>query len=183
MNKWMNIPNTLSILRIVTIPPIIYLILESTSANYPWLIAIYLFSVTLDFFDGYLARMLSQETEIGKILDPIADKLMILSIVFALIVKTDFPLWLGIIIVIRDILILTASAIIYKGRHVVTKSILIGKVTFALLGTLLMVYIIDMSEHVDMKIFKHFLIPLSFTFITWSIIEYFRIYQREKNES
>jgi cardiolipin synthase (CMP-forming) len=105
MNKRLNIPNALSVLRILTIPVIIFLILHTNSKNFPLLIVVYSFSTGLDFFDGYLARKLSQETELGKILDPIADKLMVFSLVLALSLKADFPIWLGVIIVFRDILI------------------------------------------------------------------------------
>jgi CDP-diacylglycerol--glycerol-3-phosphate 3-phosphatidyltransferase len=179
--KWVNIPNILSTLRILTIPVIVFLIIHSTPKNYPVLILVYFFSMILDFFDGYLARKLSQETKLGKILDPLADKLMVSCIVVALVLKTDFPLWLGIIIIGRDLLILMASAIIITGRHVVVTSILIGKATFALLGVLIMVYIVDLYEYIDLQILKRFFITLAISFLAWSCLEYFLIYKRERN--
>ncbi len=114
MAKEINIPNALSCMRILTIPVISLLILHSNARNYPILITVFFFSILLDFFDGFLARKLAQETELGKILDPIADKLMVLFIILALMIKSDFPLWLGIAIILRDFLILLASLIISK---------------------------------------------------------------------
>jgi len=181
MVKWINIPNILSGMRILTIPAIVFLIVYSTPSNYPMLILVYLFSLWLDFFDGYLARKLCQVTKLGKILDPLADKLMISSIIVALVIRSDFPLWLGVLIIGRDILILTASAVIFRGKHVIKTSILVGKATFALLGTLIMVYIIDLYENINLEILKRFFIVLTVSFLCWSWIEYYQIYKREKN--
>jgi len=183
MNKWLNVPNTLSILRIITIPAIVYLIMYTNSSNFPVLVTVYVFSICLDFFDGYLARKLCQETELGKILDPIADKLMVFSLVLVLVARTDFPIWLGVVIVARDMVILTASAVIYRGKHVIASSLLVGKVTFAQLSLLMFIYIIDMSVYIDLELLKKFLTPLCFSFIGWSFFEYYKIYIRNKNET
>lgn len=177
----LNIPNTLSGMRILTIPIIVLLILDSTTKNYPVLILVCIFSFFLDFLDGYLARKLSQETELGKILDPVADKLMVICVVSALVIKADFPIWLALIIITRDLLILVASTLIFRGKHKVVTSVLIGKIAFALLGILIMVYILDLSVYVNLEIWKRFFIVLSFSFLAWSWLEYYKIYKREKN--
>jgi CDP-diacylglycerol--glycerol-3-phosphate 3-phosphatidyltransferase len=176
----MNIPNILSGLRIFAIPVIVFLIIHTNNHNYPLLIVVFFFTILLDFFDGFLARKLSQETKLGKILDPLADKLMVSCIVIALIIKTDFPIWLGILIIGRDLLILTAAVVIFKGKQVITPSILVGKVTFALLGTLIMIYILDLNQHIDLRILKQFFVTLAVSFLAWSWVEYYLIYRRYK---
>jgi CDP-diacylglycerol--glycerol-3-phosphate 3-phosphatidyltransferase len=181
MGTWLNIPNILSGMRILTIPIIVLLIVHTTPYNYPVLILVFFFSIMLDFFDGYLARKLSQETKLGQILDPLADKLMVSCIIVALIIKTDFPLWLGILIIGRDLLILAAGAVIFKGKHVIATSILVGKATFALLGALIMTYILDLHPYIDLQILKRFFIVLAVSFLAWSWVEYYQIYKREKN--
>ncbi len=178
---WLNIPNILSGIRILTIPAIILLIVHTTPGNYPVLILVFFFSILLDFFDGYLARKLSQETKLGQILDPLADKLMVSCIIVALMIKTDFPIWLGILIIGRDLLILAAAAVIFKGKHMIATSILIGKATFALLGALIMIYILDLYPYIDLQILKRFFIVLTVSFLAWSWVEYYQIYKREKN--
>ena len=178
---WLNIPNILSGMRILTIPAIVLLIVHTTPGSYPVLILVVFFSILLDFFDGYLARKLSQETKLGQILDPLADKLMVSCIIVALMIKTDFPLWLGILIIGRDLLILAAAAVIFKGKHMIATSILIGKATFALLGALIMIYILDLYPYIDLQILKRFFIVLTVSFLAWSWVEYYQIYKREKN--
>ncbi|UCH95604.1 MAG: CDP-alcohol phosphatidyltransferase family protein [Candidatus Aminicenantes bacterium] len=168
-------------MRILAIPAIVLLIIHSTPANYPVLILVFFISILLDFFDGYLARKLSQETELGQILDPLADKLMVSCIVVVLIVKTNFPWWLGILIIGRDLVILVAGAIILKRKQVVKPSILIGKVVFALLGALIMTYILDLHQYIDLEILKRFFIVLTVSFSVWSWIEYYQVYKKEKN--
>lgn len=183
MNRQINIPNTLSFVRILTIPAIFLLILHSTRKNYPILIAVFVVSIWLDFFDGYLARKLKQETELGKILDPVADKLMVICLVLALIIRSDFPLWLGIFIFARDFIILVASLILIKrikGKKV-APSVLIGKVTFGVIGTLLLVYLLDLHPGVNLPLVKQFFIVISVGFIVWSWIEYYSVYKKEKN--
>lgn len=180
-DKQINIPNTLSGLRIVLAPVIFLLILNCTPRNYPILIAVFCVSVWLDFFDGYLARKLSQETELGKLLDPIADKLMVFFIVVALIIKSNFPLWLGIVIFLRDILILVAGLILMKGKKKISPSILIGKITFASLGFIILVFILDLHQGLDLEMLKRFFIVLGVGFMGWSLLEYYGIYKKEKN--
>jgi CDP-diacylglycerol--glycerol-3-phosphate 3-phosphatidyltransferase len=184
MNEKINIPNSLSMLRILMIPVLVALIIHSSAKNYPLLIGLFFVTIILDFFDGFLARKLSQETELGKILDPLADKLLITFTIVALIIKSDFPLWLALIIFSRDLLIMGASALMFKGKHTVTPSILIGKITFGILGTLLLIYIIDLYEHLDLEILKRFFTVLSFSFLVWSWVEYYNVFirfTREKN--
>lgn len=180
MTKQMNIPNALSILRLFTIPVIFLLILNSTRANYPYLIAVFFISFWLDFFDGYLARKLNQETELGKILDPVADKMLIFALILAMIIASDFPIWLGIVVLARDLVILAGSLLLLRGRKVVAPSLLIGKITFTVLGALLLVYIIDLHPAMNLPLAKHVFIVMSLAYLAWSMAEYYPIYKQLK---
>jgi cardiolipin synthase len=160
---------------------IVRLILHSNAGNYPLLIIVYSISLALDFFDGYLARKLKQESELGRILDPLADKLMVFSIIIALAIKADFPIWLAVVIIGRDLGILGISTLLFRGKHVVVPSNLVGKATFALLGALMMAFIIDLSGAFDLIILKKFLIIHTICFLSWSMLGYYDVYQRVKN--
>lgn len=177
----MNVPNTLSIMRLLTIPVLIILIINSTAENYPYLIAVFVVSMLLDFFDGFFARLLNQETELGKILDPVADKLMIIGTVVALTISAGFPIWLAALILGRDLVILIASFFLFKDRHKVQPSVLIGKFAFSVMGLLIFIYIIDLAPAFDMEIVKRFLIVLNFSFIMWSFIEYYNVFKKVKH--
>ena len=181
MGKIITLPNVLSLLRLLMIPLIILLMVNINDELFPYLITIYIIAVFLDFLDGFIARKFSQESEIGKIIDPLADKFLVLSILVTLTLKFDFPIWLAVFIVLRDILILWASVLLYRGKRIVKPSLVVGKFTFGLLSLLIFVFIVDLHERIDLLLIKQFLIVLSFSFLLWSWVAYFLVYLREKN--
>lgn len=102
----MNLPNRITLIRILFIPLLVYYLL-SPNLPYSKLIAVVIFvSVAIsDYIDGYLARRLKQETVLGKFLDPLADKILVLSALLCLVelrAVSSIPL---IIIVVRDLLV------------------------------------------------------------------------------
>lgn len=169
----------MSILRMMLIPPIFILILHSTPKNYCWLIIVYFFSILLDFLDGYIARRFSMETALGRILDPVADKLLMFFILIALIIKTDFPLWIFIPIFLRDFLILLASFFIYRKSREIKSSITTGKIAFGSLSFLIFLYIVGMNSGSDLDLLKKFVSIFTLNFLLWSWVEYLFIYLRE----
>ena len=88
MFKLKNIPNFLTLIRILLIPVII-LFMEIDEELYRWLsLWLYFIACISDFFDGYLARKFEIESNFGRFLDPIADKILIVSIIFILIAQS-----------------------------------------------------------------------------------------------
>ena len=101
----MNIPNLLSISRILAVPVFIVLMLEPTPLRALWAGIVFSLASITDWLDGYLARKWGQVTKIGKLLDPVADKILIASALIML-VETDsshVPSWMAIIIIGREI--------------------------------------------------------------------------------
>lgn len=108
MFKIENIPNILTLLRILVIP-IIILFLEMNNEFYRW-VALILYTVACisDFLDGYLARKFEIESSFGRFLDPIADKILVVSVIFILISnKVIYGVFVypALVIVIREILV------------------------------------------------------------------------------
>lgn len=183
MENALTLPNALSFLRLLMIPLIVVLMVNVNDELFPYLLATYIIAVFLDFLDGFIARRFCQESELGKIIDPLADKFLVLAILITLTVKFDFPLWLAAFIILRDILILWASVLLYKGKRIVKPSLVVGKFTFGLLSLLIFVFICDLHEKIDLRLLKQFLVALSFSFLLWSWVAYFMVYLREKNGS
>ena len=77
-------------------------------------VALYAAGAWTDFFDGYLARRLNQVTELGKLLDPLADRIFIVALAVALVASDALPLWLALGIVARDVLLLAAFPFVDK---------------------------------------------------------------------
>ncbi len=100
-------------------------------------------AVITDLLDGFCARRLHQHTELGYILDPVADKLAITAAVFALaILKSTFPEWAFLVIVIRDVSILIGNGILAYKARVITRSNLWGKGSSFFLSIAIMLYLL-----------------------------------------
>lgn len=100
-----NIPNFITLARIISVPVIFWLLLSGQSKT---AFFVFVCAGVSDAVDGYLAKRFDWRTELGSYLDPLADKLLIVSIFIALGVRDELPLWLVIAVVSRDILIVAA---------------------------------------------------------------------------
>jgi cardiolipin synthase len=97
-----NLPNAITLLRLLLVPVTVWLILAGYYVTAFW---VFVIAGISDGIDGFLARHLNQKTVLGAILDPIADKALLVSIFFMLGLKDHLPLWLVVLVVFRDILI------------------------------------------------------------------------------
>jgi cardiolipin synthase (CMP-forming) len=128
----LTIPNLLSALRILAIPFFCYLIVHRPTT----FSGVIMFAVVVatDWVDGWIARRTGQVSELGKILDPVADRLAIAAGLIALVARGAFPLWAALLILVRDGAILIGGALLLAGRRVRIDVRKIGKAaTFALM--------------------------------------------------
>ena len=96
-----NLPTTLTLIRIILIPFFIII----TPQNPLLGAGIFIFASFTDFFDGYLARRSGQITKLGIILDPIADKFLVISALIVLVDMVKISAWIAILIVVREFLV------------------------------------------------------------------------------
>ena len=104
-----TVPNQLTILRLGFLP---FFIIFIKYDRYAWALAILIAAALTDGLDGLLARQLDQKTSLGAYLDPIADKLLLSSSFFVLALKGKINWWLTILVLSRDVLILTTAVVI-----------------------------------------------------------------------
>jgi cardiolipin synthase len=97
----LTIPNIVSIIRLAGVPLFLWLILVPEADG--WALLVLMLSGISDYADGYLARRLNQTSKLGAILDPVADRLYILSTVVGLAVRDIIPWWLAILLPARDL--------------------------------------------------------------------------------
>lgn len=122
----LTIPNALSFARILLIPLFFWLIVHrGTEAAGLLLLG---FVSSTDWVDGYVARRMGSVSELGKILDPTADRLVIAAGLVAVVVRGVFPLWAALLILVRDGLVLLAGAVVLALRSVRLDVRWIGKV-------------------------------------------------------
>ncbi len=101
----MNLPTWITISRLIALPFIFYF-LNTPNPSHRWLcVTIFLIAASTDWVDGYLARKLNQVTELGKFLDPLVDKLLVLAPLLSLIDLQQVPPWAVFLILGREIAI------------------------------------------------------------------------------
>jgi len=109
--KVLNLPNQLTISRIVLVPVMVVLLMFP--GKWTCLVTGVLFAVAgfTDLIDGYLARKENQITSLGKFLDPLADKILVSSVLVMLVQNGWIPGWIAIVIICRDIMVTGLRAI------------------------------------------------------------------------
>ena len=99
--KWL--PNAISLMRIVLIVPILMLIVDG---EFAWALLLFFIAGTSDGIDGYLANRFDWGSRLGALLDPIADKLLVSGMFITLAITGHVPVWLAIIVILRDVVII-----------------------------------------------------------------------------
>jgi cardiolipin synthase (CMP-forming) len=132
LDRIATIPNLLSLIRILMIPVFVLLLLnEGTELAGLLLLGAV---VSTDWVDGYIARHTGQVSNLGKVLDPVADRLAIAAALVALVVRDAVPLWAALLVLVRDALVLVAGAVVLVRYRVRLDVRWIGKVaTFDLM--------------------------------------------------
>lgn len=139
----MNLPNLISILRILLVPLIVWLISQEI---YDIALMVFCVAAVSDALDGMLARFLKCQSKLGAYLDPLADKALLVSIYIALNLKDALPTWVVITVVFRDIMIIFGTYMLFMfGKEVEIKPILISKLNTVFQLLLVVYLLIDLS--------------------------------------
>ena len=121
----MNIPNLITMFRIFMVPLVVWLIITEQMAAAFW---VFLVAGLSDGIDGFIAKRFGQETLLGAYLDPLADKALLVSIYVTLGLQLHIPNWLVIMVVSRDILIVSAVILSWMmDRAVMMRPLFVSK--------------------------------------------------------
>lgn len=149
----MNIPNKLTVIRIILVPIMVLVSLiniPGTILGIPigyWIIDIIfgIASIT-DKIDGYLARKNNQVTNFGKFLDPIADKILVVSALIILVGQNKLPTWIPIIIIVREFAVSGYRLIAVESKGDVIAANKWGKIKTVTQMIAIMIALIDVNE-------------------------------------
>lgn len=122
-----NVPNILSAFRLILVPVFIAVFLTDYPNRVIFALFIFLFAGATDVVDGYIARKYQCISILGKILDPVADKLMQIAVIVCLYIKAIVPPWLLAIVVLKEIAMFIGGCVVIKTKHVVVVSSWFGK--------------------------------------------------------
>ena len=139
---FMTIPNVITMVRLLVLPFILILLNKGYNI---WAGVLIAFCGFTDVLDGFLAKILAQATTIGKILDPVVDKIFCLTIMVFLLFYRDFPLAAFIIIVVIEFFILAGSYILITKYKMVPSSNTYGKIAVFLISLTICLYVINLD--------------------------------------
>ena len=149
-NRALTVPNIICLVRILLITPFVNFFLDK---QYTLAALVIILSGLSDCFDGFIARRFNQESELGKILDPLADKLTLLAVGICLCVIEPFFLPVIVILIVKDFLMLIGSSKVIKMGILVPKSKWYGK-----LGTVM--FYVTVTFIVFLEVMKNSQNPL-----------------------
>lgn len=98
----LNLPNLLSLIRILLVPPLVVVLLTKFEDKEWWGLGLFLLAALMDFLDGYLARRRKQVTRLGTLLDPAADKILMSAAFISLVELGLAPAWMVVVIIARE---------------------------------------------------------------------------------
>jgi CDP-diacylglycerol--glycerol-3-phosphate 3-phosphatidyltransferase len=164
--KFVTLPTILSFSRVFLLIPILYCLLTEFPNNRLWAAGLIVVGVLTDFWDGYIARTFRQVSELGKVIDPLADKIGVAGLAAALVWLGDIPLWFVIVIVVRDVLIVLGGLYIKKKKDMIPQSNWPGKIAVTLVAGVLLLATLRIEQ---LAIVQEGLIGASLVFMMFSL--------------
>ena len=138
----MNLPNKLTMLRILMIPVfMVFIELNSLPNHILWAFVVFVLASLTDMLDGKIARKYNLVTNFGKFMDPLADKLLVCSALICMIELRELPAWMVIIIISREFII-SGFRLVASDNGVVIAASYWGKfkTTFQMIGVVLLIF-------------------------------------------
>ena len=189
----LNLPNILTLARVAAVPVVVVLMLSDSRSSGMWAAAIFGIAAVTDFIDGWLARKWEIVTVLGKFLDPLADKLIVMAALIMLIPLDRAPAWAVFIILARE-MVVTGLRSIASSEGIVIAASDLGKYKtiyqmIAIPGLMLhydyhWLFGLEWSLfRVNMHNFGIFFFYIAFALTIWSGFDYlqkfFRVFARE----
>ncbi len=137
--------NLLSLTRVFLIVPLLYSLRQGNEATLTTIALLFLAAMT-DIADGFVARYLGQISRLGKILDPLSDKVFLAGLLGGLVLWKGFPLWLLAMLLCRDLAIVLVGIFLLHSRGFVIAANHWGKYTTASMGIATLSYVLDTPE-------------------------------------
>ena len=168
----MNLPNKLTILRVIMIVPFVIVMLAGSAVPAGKWIALALFIIAslTDFVDGYLARKYNLVTNFGKFMDPLADKLLVCAAMICLVEMGLIPAWVVIIIMSREFII-SGFRLVASDNGIVIAASYWGKFKTVSHMAMVILMILDFQSHV-MQFITGVVVGLGLALTIVSLVDY-----------
>jgi len=181
-----QLPNLISLFRLLLIIPctILFQNISKNNSIRDYIVVLCLTAYLSDILDGFIARKTNQVSELGKIIDPLADKVLVGVIILNLFFIHLIPAYYLIIILLRDILIFIGGILVTKKIGKVLPSNMLGKLTVLSIGLFILIIVMQFNPESSLyKIFLFISIILSFASIAGYILRAVELLHWNKNET
>ncbi len=178
---WLTIPNILSFFRIVLIVPFVYFFLEK---NYVLAAVMLILSGLSDACDGFIARKFNQVTELGKMLDPIADKLTLIAIMVCITIFSPIVLPVMIVLILKDVIMIIGGSRLVKTGIAPPAAKWYGKLgTFMFYVSVCLIVFLKAAFNYENDILSVTLLSITSVIMIFALIKYFLLYNSLLKES
>lgn len=174
LGTFWTIPNMLSLFRLLLVPVIAYLIVVDGSLVV--LFSLVLLAVVTDWFDGRIARWSNSVSEWGKVLDPLADKFAGIMVVLALVIRGSLPLWLLLMVLVRDLLIVLGGIILARRTGHVAMSVMAGKAAVTVLALTVLAALLRADAPLMMVLIIATAVMMGYSFLVYAV-RFVRMYR------
>ena len=178
--KMKNIPNILSAIRILLVFVFVFVFFVCNSPI--WALIIFLTAGATDLVDGYLARRFNWITNLGKILDPFADKLMQCTALVCLCIKNYVPLWFVLVFFAKELATMATGLLVIKRRSVVVVSKWYGKTAVCLFYLAIFVCVVFRSFLEQNPVFAVIMFSAVAVFALLAFAGYIKHYSKLKKQ-
>lgn len=138
-----TLPNALSLTRVIVLPPVLWLLESPEPGSDGWAIGLLLFAGATDLLDGWLARHREAVSPSGKVVDPLADKILIGGLLLYLVFERTFPGWLLVAVLVRDLGLMLGAWIFFRKERIVFAADWTGKGTTFFVSLLALVHLLE----------------------------------------
>jgi CDP-diacylglycerol--glycerol-3-phosphate 3-phosphatidyltransferase len=166
-----GLPNLLTVLRLAFLPFIMYYLTLGTKRGDGLSLGFISLSVLTDFFDGFLARKMNMRSQLGRMLDPLVDKISVDVALLFLAAYKGLPYWYVFLVIGRDLVIIFASFHVISKARIVTESNLLGKYTLFSFSLVIIAYILGIRPLIYVTLW------ISVLLIPASLSKYFLSYR------
>lgn len=168
----MNWPNRLSLLRVGLVPLVVLMICIGASWSYTVALALFLAGSLTDWADGWMARRYKIVTNFGKFVDPVADKLLILSTMISLCGQGWIPAWACVVVLFRELAVDGLRLVAVEQGKVIAAGKL-GKIKTCTQMAMLVVYLLAAIGWLHVPVLNWTLLALAVAMTLWSGVDYF----------
>lgn len=182
LKQLVKLPNILSISRVLILPFVWCAVHTGTKQSLFWATILILVMFITDMLDGYIAKRYKLTTKLGRILDHVCDKISVAVVMLIVVVYFDFPLWVFLVVAVRDLINLLANSLFTLRSREVLRPNYTGKMSFIILSITIVAYCTQWVSEAFFNTIKpavNVLFVLVVIFMVLSTLHYIGYYRKE----